>query len=175
MSAPQKRRSVLQFIFGDDIGEMIGVILYITLMLVVFMGGPQLLLRWNSSSANERNKILEQVPGDTRAVLEELAVVQKKTQGLISKLQSDIRNSEDLLGQKKKTLEDLQHQIELLKLTPEQLAVIESYNQSVAHDPAFIEWITRKSTRYELTAAFVVSFIFYRLGVRSGKKHGYRG
>jgi hypothetical protein len=64
------------------------------------------------------------------------------------------------LTQKKSALEELQHQIGILRLTPEQLAVIERYNKSVTHDPAFVEWITRKSTWYELVAAFVVSFFF---------------
>jgi hypothetical protein len=172
MSSPGKRRSVLQFIFGDAIGEMLGVMLGIILMLVLFMGWPYLIIYLSKSASNSSSKVLEQVPSDTRSILEELATVQSKTQGLIAKLQGDIQKSENLLAQKKSALEELQRQIDILKLTPEQLAVIESYNKSVTHDPAFVEWITRKSTWYEIGAAFVVAFFFYRLGVRSGKKHG---
>lgn len=172
MANPQKRRSVLQVLFGDDIGEMLGVMLGVAVMVIFFMGMPYWLTRCSTAQVSSNNKVLEQVPKDTRSILEELAAVQAKTQALIGKFQSDIQESEKLLNQKKAKLEELQHQIDILKLTPEQLAVIESYNKSVTHDPAFVEWITRKSTWYELASAFVLSFFFYRLGVRSGRKRG---
>lgn len=171
---PENRRTILQSIFGDNIAEMLGGIIAMIGMLIVmigFMSFPYILIWLSGSGKSERVAILEQIPPDTKTAIEELENVQLKIQGLLSKIQKEVEESESLLEEKKKALSEIQSKIEILKLTPEQLNIVENYNKSVDTDYTLAEWIKRKTTWFQIFAGFIISFLFYRLGVRRGERH----
>lgn len=117
-----------------------------------------------------KSESLKNLPPDTKALLEELAVVQKKFQNYISKLEENLHKTERLIEEKKKTLDYLRKKAELLNLTPEQLVIIEEYNKTIMGDVEFIEWIKQKITWYEILTTIMVAFIFFWLGKRRGKR-----
>lgn len=170
----EKHRSWLQHIFGDEIGEMLQVMAFMPIFLLIFAGAPLLISRI-SKHPDHDTQLLAQLPKDSRELIEELASVQLKTQKLIMKLEGDTSSAETLLQEKQKSLDDLQRKIALLQLTPEQRAIVEQYNKTVSPDPNLWEWLTKRTTWYEAGVATLISWFFYFLGVRSGKKRNAQG
>jgi hypothetical protein len=75
------------------------------------------------------------------------------------------------LNQKKQEISNLEQQIDLLKLSPEQLEIIENYNRTVNNENIeFLEWISKKTTIYDMIATIIISVIFFWLGRKSIKK-----
>jgi hypothetical protein len=148
------------------IGTMIGVVI----AMILFMSFPYIVMWFSGLGQSDNMTILEKLPPDSKAAIEELGNAQLKIQGLLSKIQEETKQSELLLEEKKKALSDMQIKIDMLRLTPEQIKIIEDYNKSVSNDLTLSEWIKRKMTWYQLIAGFIMSLLFYRLGIRRGEK-----
>jgi hypothetical protein len=101
---------------------------------------------------------------------------QSQTKNQIANLEQQIISDELLLTEKRKTLGDLQSKIDLIKLTPNQIAAVTKYNQSLKQDPYFTEWIAERSTWFEIGKDTVLSAIFFVAGIllesaRQKRKH----
>jgi hypothetical protein len=149
------------------VGTMIGMVI----ALILFMSFPYIITWISGVNQSDSITLLEKLPPDSKIAIEELGKAQLKIQGLLSKIQEETQQSEILLEEKKKALSDIQKKIDMLKLTPDQIKLIEDYNKSVSADFTLSEWVKRKITWYQIIAGFIVSLLFYRLGIRRGEKH----
>ena len=164
----EKRRTFFQHLFGDDMGDLVGFMAGFFALMAVMMS-PMLILSLWSGPKNRDVEVLSKLPKDSQDLIRELASVRQKTQALLGKFEADARLAETLVQSKHAALEDLQRKIELLRLTPEQLQVVEQYNRSVSSDFDLKEWVSRKTTWYEFVVTMLVSYFFYRLGQRRGR------
>ncbi|AFV11685.1 hypothetical protein Tph_c14760 [Thermacetogenium phaeum DSM 12270] len=114
--------------------------------------------------------MLKSLPPDTKEVISEIADVQLRTKDLLEKLEQDIAMSEEMLNEKKEMLDKLEKQHDLLKLTPEQLKLIQDYNKSIGESTTFKDWIMKRDVKYDLIASFIISAVFFWLGLIVGKK-----
>ncbi len=90
---------------------------------------------------------------------------QSKTISQIENLEEQIKSDELLLSEKRKSLGDIQSKINLIRLTPVQIAAVEKYNQSLKQDPYFSQWITERSTWFEVGKELFISAGFLWLGI----------
>jgi hypothetical protein len=90
---------------------------------------------------------------------------QTKTEIQIESLEKQIRTDELLVQEKRKTLAESQQKIDLLKLTPNQIATIEKYNHSLDRDPHFAEWLTERVTWFDIGKDIILSMAFLILGI----------
>ena len=79
--------------------------------------------------------------------------------------QASLRFSEDAMYKARLTLTNVMKQVNMLKLTPAQLAQIEDYNKSYRYDPSLSEWFTENRTVFELVAAFIFALFGFGLGM----------
>lgn len=157
-------KSLLQQVFGREIGALISVVLMWVIIMAVFMGIPMWLSNINNPNNDTADKLAKLSP-ETKTVINEIAEVQSRTETLLSKLNKEIKAYENTIAEKKKVLDDLQKQNELLKLTPEQLEIVEKYNKSAYNENITLkEWLSRKIVIYNLLASAVISAFFYWLG-----------
>jgi hypothetical protein len=130
---------------------------------------------WISSNIdpNILHQLFENI--DTNEFPEELgALVQalrsrSEMKDQIDALASQIQKSTALLTDKKKSLDELQRKIDLLKLTPKELAILENYNRSVSRKPESLgQWLHTKGFQYDITKDVVMGLIFTVLGLFLG-------
>lgn len=166
----EKQRSLLQQIFGDDMGEFLQVILIYPIIMLAIVGVPELIDRI-TQKPDTQTELLAQLPKNSQDLIQELAAVQIKTQKLIHKLEADSSKAEGLLQDKQKALDELQNKISLLQLTPAQRELVEQYNKSISTDLDFRQWASRKTTWFEVGVAILIGWFFYFLGIRRGRKY----
>jgi cell fate (sporulation/competence/biofilm development) regulator YmcA (YheA/YmcA/DUF963 family) len=68
------------------------------------------------------------------------------------------------IREKKNELTAIQQKIDMLRLKPSELAIVEKYNHSIVHEPDFLEWIQTKVTWFEVIKDFLISALFFCLG-----------
>ena len=68
------------------------------------------------------------------------------------------------IREKKNALAAIQQKIDMLRLKPSELAIVEKYNHSIVHEPDFLEWIQTKVTWFEVIKDFLISALFFCLG-----------
>jgi cell fate (sporulation/competence/biofilm development) regulator YmcA (YheA/YmcA/DUF963 family) len=85
---------------------------------------------------------------------QQLAALQKQSGALDLKIK-----------EKKNALTAIQQRIDLLKLKPAELAIVEKYNHSIMHEPDFWEWIQTKVTWFEVCKDLLISSLFFGLGI----------
>jgi len=68
------------------------------------------------------------------------------------------------IREKKNEMTAIQQKIDMLRLKPSDLAIVEKYNHSIVHEPNFLEWIQTKVTWFEVIKDFLISALFFCLG-----------
>ena len=102
-----------------------------------------------------------------------LAKARMATEQRIVALKADINALEFQLDRKTQSLTALKSSIDeqkqnlaLMKLSPQQLALIQRYNQSINHDPKFSEWVRAHQTWFDVGKDIVVGIVLLWIGTR---------
>jgi hypothetical protein len=109
------------------------------------------------------DRIIKSLPAKLDAI-EALFNSQLKTERQIADLQGEARRIEEQIKAKSKMAAELQQQMDILKLTPQQLVALERYNRSISHDPGLVEWVTTRKQWWELGRMIAVSLFFLFFG-----------
>ncbi len=165
-----KETSELERLLGYELARIIqfgAFMMLFVVMLIFAIGVPFLMQKMNKPPDEEKFVTqLKQLPTDTQDLITEIVDVQIHTQELLHKLEQDTKESEELLNDKKAALNDVQKQLDVLKLTPEQVRIIETYNKTINKEPAsFWEYITLPTTWYERGLSIVLSIVSFLLGL----------
>lgn len=80
-------------------------------------------------------------------------------------LKQELGATELKIEEKRKALTNIAQKIDMLKLTPSQIAIIETYNRSLVHEPDFWQWLHTKSTWFEVGKDVSISLLFFLLGI----------
>jgi hypothetical protein len=91
--------------------------------------------------------------------------LQSEAKDQIERLEVQIKADELVVKEKRMLLADIQNKIDLLKLNTSQIAAIERYNHSLKQDPYFTEWITERTTWFEIGKDTTLSAAFFVLGI----------
>jgi hypothetical protein len=113
---------------------------------------------------NNIDESFDKLPNKLSSIAEVLDA-RSKTENQIADLEKQVQTSEGLLEEKKKVLHGLQQKIDVLKLTPNQIATLERYNKSLNRDPDFSDWMTEKTTWFEIGKDIILSLVFLFLGI----------
>lgn len=158
-------KSFIDRVFGEEVGSAIKMFLFILIFFAfpfIFVAIPKFFM----NKSKDKAEIYKDIPKDTDSLVSQILIVRKQTDDLLNKLQADINTSVLSIEKKKEELEGLQRKHEMLKLTPDQLAVIQKYNLTVSNeDPSFSNWISKKATIYNLITGVLISLLFFLIGI----------
>jgi len=112
-----------------------------------------------------------EISENTDELMDQISGVKTDAEKLFILVENNIRESQVNLERKKVQLEELQKQHKILELTPQQLEVIKSYNESVSNNRLpFKEWTKIPATRYTFGITFFVSGFFFLIGILFQKR-----
>lgn len=150
---------------GSGIWELVGILIVMLLMFIICFF-PLFLQKLTTPSPDEKFVAqLKELPPDTQSLIAEIIEVNNHSRQILERLQKDADETERLVQQKKEALDELQKQNEMLKLTPEQLEIIERYNRVVNKEPAsFKDWLFQKSVWYDKLLGIILSIVGFIAG-----------
>ena len=142
--------TIFKKIFGDEIGEMLQVVLGIGFMMGLFIGGPLLISKCASNSKDKDYK--EIVTGSrqtTQNIYIQLHHYDSLTQVIDNNINTELLKEKELINKKKIILIELSKDFDSIYLTPQQLKLLESVSD-VNHDIAFKDWISSSNQWYNI-------------------------
>jgi hypothetical protein len=166
-----KSKTFFTKIFGDEIGEMIQLLVGFFLILGIFMGFPYLIVKMNSPSSKEVSykEILSKSRENTQNLYNDLSAYDSLTSKIEYRIDKNILKEKELINQKRELLVELQKDFDSVYLTSHQLSILSTVKHR-ENKITFSEWIMSPNQIYNIGVSLVISFIFFYLGKRKGKE-----
>ncbi|MFN3299380.1 MAG: hypothetical protein ACK41Z_04225 [Sediminibacterium sp.] len=160
-----------QKIFGKELGEMIQFFVGFFVLMGVMIGFPILIIKLTSSKNRETsyNEILSNSREVTKKLYKELALYDSLTNKIELSINNELNSERELINQKREILIELKKDFDSIDLKPSQLKLLTAAIP-VNDNISFREWISSWNQIYSIFVSLVISFVFYILGKKNGKK-----
>ena len=164
-------KSFFTKLFGDELGQLIQVVLGIFIVMTLFFLFPQIFIRISSSSPKHEkyNEILTDSKKTTQNIFKNIQTYDSLTRDIDIKIDNELLLEKQIINNKRDVLIECQKDFDSIYLTPQQLRILATV-KSESKDISFTEWISSSNQWYNILVSFLISLFFYFIGRNNGKK-----